>query len=144
MNINLLVKVLAPCLPFLMNIGNKVTEKATKEISENIWNKAKAIWTKLQPKVEEKEAAKEASIDLANNPNDEDYQAALRVQLKKILESNPELAAEVKQILEEKSSGDADITNVTQNVNGNKNQVIGTNDGNAFNQVDGDVNFNNQ
>ena len=143
MDISSLVKILAPCLPFLMKIGNKVTEKATQKISENTLNIAKAIWAKLQPKVEEKEAAKEASIDVANNPEDEDYQAALRVQLKKILESNPELATEIKQIIEEKSTGEAGITNIIQNVDGNENQVIGNNSGTVINRVNGDSYINN-
>lgn len=143
MNIHLLVKILAPCLPFFMKIGNKVAEKATKEISENTWNKAQAIWAKLQPKVDDKEAAKEAVTDVANNSSDEDYQAALRVQLKKILESNPELATEITQILTEESTSKAGFTNTNQTVHGNKNQVIGENSGTAINQVNGDVDINN-
>lgn len=101
MDISLLVKILAPCLPFLVTLGNKTAEGASQKVGEDIWNKAKAIWGKLQPKVKAKEAAQEAVGDVANNPEDEDYQVALRVQLKKILSADPELAAEITQILEE-------------------------------------------
>ncbi|MEH2173130.1 hypothetical protein [Nostoc sp.] len=52
MDIALLVKFLAPCLPFLLNVGKKVVEGASQKVGEDVWNKAKAIWTKLYPKVE--------------------------------------------------------------------------------------------
>lgn len=46
------------------------------------------MWEKLHSKVE----AKEAATDLAATPEDEDLQTALRVQLKKLLESDAALA----------------------------------------------------
>ncbi|MEM6399042.1 MAG: hypothetical protein AAF757_02260 [Cyanobacteria bacterium P01_D01_bin.116] len=104
MDINLLVRILAPCLPFLMTFSNKAAEGASQKVGEDIWNKVKTIWGKLQPKVKAKEAAQEAARDVAKNPEDEDSQAALRVQLKKILEADPELAAEIAQILQSESA----------------------------------------
>ncbi|MBD2213838.1 hypothetical protein H6G27_28800, partial [Nostoc linckia FACHB-104] len=65
MDIALIVKFLAPCLPFLLNVGNKAIEGASQKVGEDGWNKAKAIWAKLLPKVEAKEAAKEAAADVA-------------------------------------------------------------------------------
>jgi hypothetical protein len=100
MNIADIVKLLAPCLPFLLNMGGKVAEGASRKVGEDVWNKAKAIWAKLQPKVEAKEAAKEAAADVAQKPEDEDLQASLRVQLKKILEADKELAEEIAKILQ--------------------------------------------
>jgi hypothetical protein len=100
MDIALLVKVLAPCLPFLIKVGNKAVEGASQKVGEDVWNKAKAIWAKLYPKVEAKAAAQEAAADVAKNPEDEDLQASLRVQLKKILETDTALAAEITQILQ--------------------------------------------
>ncbi|MEH2241108.1 hypothetical protein [Nostoc sp.] len=100
MDIALLVKLLAPCLPFLLNVGNKAVEGASKKVGEDVWIKAKAIWDKLHPKVEAKEAAKEAATDVAQKPEDEDLQASLRVQLKKILEADTALAEEIAQILQ--------------------------------------------
>ncbi|GAB1538535.1 hypothetical protein NUACC21_11970 [Scytonema sp. NUACC21] len=109
MDIPLLVKFLAPCLPFLLNVGNKALEGASEKLGEDVWNKAKNIWGKLQPKVEAKEAAIEAAVDVAKNPELEDSQAALRQQLKKILESDSSLAAEIAKIFAEsavKPTGD--------------------------------------
>ncbi|BAY32730.1 hypothetical protein NIES2107_46200 [Nostoc carneum NIES-2107] len=109
MDIALIVKFLAPCLPFLLNVGNKAIEGASQKVGEDGWNKAKAIWAKLLPKVEAKEAAKEAAADVAQNPNDEDLQASLRVQLKKILDTDTALAEEIAKIWQETKSADASV-----------------------------------
>lgn len=115
MDIALLVKFLAPCLPFLLNIGNKAVEGASQKVGEDVWNKAKAIWAKLHPKVEAKEAAKEAATDVAQKPEDEDLQASLRVQLKKILDADTALADEIAQILQ--ASTDKPGDNIQMNAN---------------------------
>jgi hypothetical protein len=97
MDIALIVKFLAPCLPFLLN---KVAEGASLKVGEDVWNKAKAIWGKLQPKVEAKEAAKEAATDVAQSPEDEALRTCLQVQLKKILDADTALAEEIAKILQ--------------------------------------------
>ncbi|MEH2004155.1 hypothetical protein [Nostoc sp.] len=114
MDIALLVKFLAPYLPFLLNVGNKAVEGASKKVGEDVWIKAKAIWDKLHPKVEAKEAAKEAATDVAQKPEDEDLQASLRVQLKKILEADTALAEEIAKIWEETTTSS---NNSASNVN---------------------------
>ena len=126
MDIALLVKFLAPCLPFLLSkVGNKAVEGASQKVGEDVWNKAKAIWAKLHPKVDAKEAAKEAVIDVAQKPEDEDLQASLRVQLKKILDADTALAEEITKILQ-----------ASTNQPGDNIQMHGTsNDESKFNQV---------
>ena len=114
MDIALLVKFLAPCLPFLLKVGNKAVEGASEKVGEDVWNKAKAIWAKLRPKVEVKEAAKEAVIDVAQKPEDKDLQASLRVQLKKILDADTALAEEIAKIWEETATSS---NNSASNVN---------------------------
>ncbi|MBO1062672.1 MAG: hypothetical protein AN483_15330 [Aphanizomenon flos-aquae MDT14a] len=112
MDIAVIVKFLAPCLPFLLTMGNKAAEGASQKVGEDVWNSAKVIWAKLWPKVEAKEAAKEAAEDVAKNPDDEDLQVSLRVQLKKILEADTALAEEIAKILEEqKSDGGSSVVN---------------------------------
>ena len=100
MDIAVIVKFLAPCMPFLLTMGNKAAEGASQKVGEDVWNRAKAIWDKLWPKVEAKEAAKEAAEDVAKNPDDEDLQGSLRVQLRKILEADTALAEEIVKILQ--------------------------------------------
>ena len=43
MDISLLVKFLAPCLPFLLNVGHKAVESASQKLGEDVWRKAKVI-----------------------------------------------------------------------------------------------------
>jgi hypothetical protein len=114
-DIALIVKFLAPCLPFLLNVGNKAVEGASQKLGEDVWNKAKAIWAKLHSKVEAKEAAKEAAVDVAANPEDEDLQVSLRVQLKKILEADKGLAEEIAKILQ--ASTDKPGDNIAMSAN---------------------------
>ncbi|BAY92964.1 MULTISPECIES: hypothetical protein [unclassified Tolypothrix] len=115
MDIALIVKFLAPCLPFLLNVGNKAIEGASQKVGEDGWNKAKAIWAKLHPKVEAKEAAKEAAADVAQNPDDEDLQASLRVQIKKILDADTALAEEIAKILQASSDKPGDNIAISAN-----------------------------
>ena len=95
-----LIKFLAPFLPFLMNAGNKVFDGMNTKAGEDAWDKSKAVWAKLKPKIETKPAALEAAEDVASSPNDKDLQIVLRVQLKKLLEQDQLLAREVAQIMQ--------------------------------------------
>jgi len=107
-----LVKILAPCLPFLQGLSTKAIEKGSEKLGEKGAEGlvqlplAQKLWNKLLPKIEAKEAAKEAAEDVAKNPEDEDAIAALRNQLRKILEApgSEVLVSEVTQILAEEQS----------------------------------------
>lgn len=96
------VTFLAPFLPFLIKSGEAAAEEAGKKLGEQAgggaWEKAKALFGKLRPKVEAKPLASEALADLAANPNDEDTRAVLRAQLKKIFAEDESLAQEVSKI----------------------------------------------
>lgn len=145
-----LTAFLAPFLPALLNLGAKAAsgaatkagETAGTKLTENALNKAKAIWEKLHPKVEAKEAAKEAAEDVAKAPDDEDLQTALRVQLKKILEADPDLAEAIAPILEENAPDGTPGTQIVQHVTGNQNQVIGQiTGGKVIGNITGNVNL---
>jgi hypothetical protein len=144
MEIVTLAAFLSPFLPTLLKLGDKALEKATESASskfgEAAFKKAEAVWAKLSPKVEAKEAAKEAAIDVANNPEDEDSQAALRVQLKKLLEQDEELMKAIEQILAADTPDGTSGTQIVQNVTGNQNQVIGqVLGGKVIGNITGDV-----
>jgi hypothetical protein len=62
---------------------------------------AQELWERLRPGVEAKPAAKEAVQDLAASPDDQDAQAALRVQVRKLLTDEPALAEELTRLLGE-------------------------------------------
>jgi hypothetical protein len=136
MDITTLVTFLTPCLPFLLKVGDKISEGAAQKIGEDTWNTAKTIWGKLHPKIEAKPAAKEALADVANNPDDADYQASLRVQIKKILEADKPLWDEIAKILADSSTKSPQAGKFNINAQGSNIGLIG--DGA---KVDGGINF---
>jgi hypothetical protein len=97
-----LAKFLTPFLPFLLKSGEKAAAEAGKLFGQDAWEQAKALWNKLRPKAEAKPAAKEAIKDAADNPDDEDVQAALRVQLKKLFKEDSTLTNEINRLMEGK------------------------------------------
>jgi hypothetical protein len=144
MEIATLTAFLSPFLPALLKLGGKAVDKATEsaagKFGEAAFAKAQAIWGKLSPKVEAKEAAKEAAIDVANSPDDEDSQAALRVQLKKLLEQDQALMKAIAQILAEDAPDGTSGTQIVQNVTGDQNIVIATmSGGTVFGNITGNV-----
>ncbi|NES77535.1 MULTISPECIES: hypothetical protein [Okeania] len=95
-----------------------------QEVGKDTWQRAKAIWEKLSPKIESKEAAKEAVEDFAKEGNDKDAEAAFRRQLKKILDADEILGKQVKKLMEENNPTS---TNVNVEQTGNFNQTAGDN-----------------
>jgi hypothetical protein len=144
MEIATLTAFLSPFLPTLLKLGGKAIDKANEsaagKFGEAAFKKAATVWEKLSPKLEAKEAAKEAAIDVANSPEDEDLQAALRVQLKKLLEQDEALCKQIAQILEADAPDGTSGTQIVQNVTGDRNQIIGQmTGGNAFGNITGNV-----
>ncbi|MHC5861925.1 MAG: hypothetical protein ACYTXK_34010, partial [Nostoc sp.] len=60
MDVASLTLFLVPFLPFLLKLGNKAAEGAAEKFGVDAWEKAKAIWAKLYPKVATKPAVQEA------------------------------------------------------------------------------------
>ncbi len=140
MEIVTLTTFLSPFLPTFLKLGGKAVAKATESASgkfgEAAFSKAQAVWGKLSPKIETNAGAKEAVTDAANHPEDEDFQAALRVQLKKLLAADEELRKEIDLILDEDAPDGTSGTQIAQNVTGDRNQVIGqVNGGNVFGNI---------
>jgi hypothetical protein len=140
MEIATLTAFISPFLPFLLKLGGKAIDKTSESVGskfgEAAFGKAQAVWGKLGPQVEKKESLKEAAIDVANNPEDEDMQAALRVQLKKLLAQDEELMKAIEQILQAEAPDGTSGTQIVQNVTGDRNQVIGqVNGGNVFGNI---------
>lgn len=91
---------LVPALPFLVKAGEKGMETLGEKVGEGISATAKALWHKLRPAVEASPTAAAAVQDVVAAPGDADTQAALRVQLKKLLEADKDLFAGLAQVLE--------------------------------------------
>lgn len=95
-----LTTFLAPAMPYLVSGGGELVKEAGETLAEKAPEWIKGLWAKLRPKVEEKPAAAEAVQDVAKAPEDADAQAALRIQLRKILEADAPFAAEVAKLIE--------------------------------------------
>ncbi|MEI1372920.1 hypothetical protein PQG02_30600 [Nostoc sp. UHCC 0926] len=137
---------MTPFLPYLLKVGEKATEEAGKKFGEgfgaNAWEKAKALWSKLQPKMEAKPLAKGAAEELANSPNDADAKETLQKQLKKFLDEDKNLYAEIARLMQEDSEAISQVVNtfnqtisgddnVMQNIAGDGNKAIGRVGGDA-------------
>jgi WD40 repeat protein len=130
MEIATLTAFISPFLPFLLNLGGKAIDKASESVGSKFgdaaFEKAQAVWGELGLQVEAKESLKEAATNVANNPENQDLQAALQVQLKKLLEQDEELGKAIAQILEADAPDGTSGNKIVQNVTGDRNQVIGT------------------
>ncbi len=122
MEITTLTSILISFLPALLKLGGKAvdqdTESAAGKFGEANFAMAQAIWEELNPRVQVREAA----INLANN-NREDSQAALRLQLKKLLQQDQELKKSIEQFFQ----GDDDVfsNKIAQNVIENHSSLTG-------------------
>ncbi len=130
MEVAALAAFLAPFLPYLVKAGETFADKAATAFGEDAWEFARKLWGKLRPKVEEKEAAKEAAGDVAAAPDDPRAKAALELQLEKLLAGDPELAKELSSLWQQaaaakivSASGDRSIA-----VGGNASGIFVTGD----------------
>jgi len=96
-----LTALLAPALPALLHGGGKLAEGFVQQIGADAWGKVREVWQRLQPRLEARPSALEAAQDVAETPEDEDLQAVLRVQLKKLLSADEALAAELAELVKE-------------------------------------------
>lgn len=122
MDIALLAKrltiFLSPFLPYLLKAGEKAAEDVGTKFGAAAWEQAKVLWDKLQPKFAAKAAAVEAVEDVAQTPDDEDAQASLRLQLKKLLNQDESLAKEIAELIQEKPQAPGS-TNISQQAGDN-------------------------
>ena len=107
--------------PYLAKAG----EVAAKKVGEDIYQALKARFSK-------KPAAQEALADLEKAPDDTDLQAALRIQLKKLLAEDEAFAAQLQHLLKEAAGTEAGVTIIKQVAGDNAKQ---------FGQVFGNITF---
>ena len=142
MDIAAIAAFITPFVPFLLepekDAAKTTAETAASKFGEASWQKAQTIWAALSPQVKEQDSLRVAIADIANNLEDPDYQASLRVQLKKRLASDPDLAKKLADILRSGRSDELPTYQANQVVTGNHNQTIGQVSGG---QVFGSGNF---
>jgi len=101
---------LSPFLPLLMKMPEKAVEEVGKKMGAGAWDTAENLWNKLWPSLKDKPAAREAAEDAAADPKDADALAALRLQLKKLLEADEDLARELADLWEEAKKSGVTVT----------------------------------
>jgi Ser/Thr protein kinase RdoA (MazF antagonist) len=116
-----LASFLAPLLPYVVQAGQKVAGRAADVIGDEAASYAERLWERLRPGVESKPGAKEAVEDVARSPEDPDALAALRNQLKKLLEEDEALKADLEKIW-----GEARAANVVT-ASGERSVAVGGN-----------------
>jgi type II secretory pathway pseudopilin PulG len=113
-----LAAIAASAVTVLTPLLGKAVESSAEELG-------KSAMTSLLDKLKQRlghPGAKEALEDLARQPSDADAQAALRLQLRKAMEQDPELVAFLKDWAKE-SAPAAGVSQVA-NVTGNQNQTV--------------------
>jgi hypothetical protein len=102
-DLSLTAAQLAPLLPYLLKGGIELAKSAAGELGEKLsadaWDGLKALAAKIRHKAEAKPALQEALTDAQTAPADLDAQAALRLQLKKLLTEDPDLLNEAARLL---------------------------------------------
>ena len=131
MEIAALTSFLAPLLPILLDAGERAANTIAEKFGDDVAGFARRLWDKLRNKVEEKDSAKEAAQDVAEHPDDDDRRAALRVQLTKILDEDPELLSELSTIWDEASRAGAVSKVINVTVSGERAVGIGGNVANS-------------
>ena len=89
------VKALAPALPYLIVAGTEATKEIGKQAGGAAIEAGKKIWHWLQPHADKQPALLDAAKEVAERPDDADAQAALRVQIRKLLQAQPNLVPEL-------------------------------------------------
>lgn len=92
---------LTPFLPALLAGSQDGLKQAAEKLGKGTVEQAERLWRRLWPGLEQRPAAVEAAQEAAKAPNDGDAQAALRLQLRKLLTEQPALASEVEQLFEQ-------------------------------------------
>ena len=97
--------------PYLVKAGTKAAEEVGKQLPVYVGK----VWTAIADKFKGRPAAEEAVQDLLDKPEDEDNQASLRKELRKVLESDAAFAESFAELLrqaqsEAKSQGGDTIT----------------------------------
>ena len=98
-----LTTTLAPALPYILAAAQSAAETVGEKITETALAAAKSIWQKITKT--ENPFLQQAAREVAKTPNDPDAQASLRLQIRKILEADPNLRAELEKQISTQNIG---------------------------------------
>lgn len=124
--------------PYLKQVGEGLAKQVGEEIGKGAggvaWNRAKNLYETVRAKFSTKPSAAEALDDLAKSPDDEDVQASVRTQLKKIMSADEAFSKELANILKAAADAGADTVFHT-NIYGDVQKLV------QMGTVYGDVNI---
>lgn len=89
---------LFPILPFLLRIGESAAEESGKSLGSDAWDKAKALWGKLLPKIQASPVATDALEKARVRVEDERVKGAFELQIEEILSQDPNWTAELAKL----------------------------------------------
>jgi hypothetical protein len=131
--------LLAPALPYLLRSADGVAAQAADAIGAKGWEYAQRVWDRLSARLQERPGAREAAEDVAADPADAEARQVLAYQLRKLLERDAGLAAEIEELMAEAAqhveirvAGDRNVTIVDAHVDratiisGDANTTAGT------------------
>jgi hypothetical protein len=102
----LVTQVLSPAMPYLLGVAKEAGDEIGRQAGGAMLARAEALWAKLRGPVEAKEAAREAALDLAADPDRSDARQVLKWQLEKLLRADPALVDELRSLLAELGVGE--------------------------------------
>jgi hypothetical protein len=117
---SLAASAVAALAPYLAKAGEEFAREAGKGALEKIG----ALYDFLKKRFQANPNAKGALDDLKANPDDEDAQAALRVQIKKLMKADPTIVKTVQQMLSEIKQDKGSVSFLTQVYGGNVDKII--------------------
>lgn len=109
---------LTPLLPYLVGslsgaaitkagekAAGKAVEKIGEKVGEGVWERAKHLWGKFRPKIEESDETK-AMVELADKVEEKPHEVkevadALQARMEPWLQADPELTQQVALIIQE-------------------------------------------
>ena len=112
--------LLAPALPYLLKSADHVATQAADALGGTAWEFAQRVWAKVGGRLEERPAGRVAIEEVAASPADEGPRYLLDHELRKVLDADPGLAAELEEVMraaqqagvEIRVAGDRNVTAV--------------------------------
>lgn len=126
--------LLAPALPYLLKSADHAASQAATAIGDKAWVYAQRVWDKLAARLGDRPGAPEAAAEVAADPADEDARMVLEYHVRKLLERDAGLAAEVEELMAEAAQ------HVQITVAGNRNVVLQDTDAKDVTIISGDGN----
>ena len=96
-----LVTPLAPMLPILLGAGKAIGREAANAVGGEAADLARRVWERLRDSLAERPTAESAAGDVAADPKDDVARQTLELQLRKILQDDPQLREDLRALLEE-------------------------------------------